>query len=135
MKTIAQLRKGKKLTQAQLAQKADVSVGWIRTIEQGGGRGVSQEVQRKIAKALGEFPSDFLEHAGAYRADELWSEPNPMIAEPLRIFVLELEKQARKKGHSDQIAQIQGWRKHDTWILFQEMIFAAKNFGVKLPKV
>jgi len=134
MKTIAELRQEKELTQAQLAQKVDVSVSWIRTIEQGGGRrGVSREVQNKIAQVLGEWPSDFF--PTAFTMDELFDSPNPIIQEPIRLFIKELQKRAEEKKDPDAIRFIQVWRENKVFIAFQILLNMAKVLGVKLPKV
>jgi len=47
------LRRDQKLTQAQLAKRAQVSQSYIVRLEQGGKRNPSLTVLRRLAKALG----------------------------------------------------------------------------------
>jgi transcriptional regulator with XRE-family HTH domain len=141
MKTIKDLRKAKKLSQIDLADKAGVSLPWIQKIEQGAALGTSKEVQMKIAKVLGEWPKDFIRPAGAFYKDEIYGQPNPVIKEPIRLFIADLQERAAKGtklGESfDRDSQrfIQEAIDNHTFFWFQMLLSLAKILGVKLPKI
>ena len=134
MRTLKELREAKGMTQADLARSSGVSLSWIRVIEQGGAGEISDEIQGKIVKVLHSVPNEFQLHR-AYRRSELYSESNPILRDPIRLFVNELLSSSEKAGDSGAGFLLESCKNNNFFLTLQEILFMAKRYKVKLPKV
>ncbi|MDD8014063.1 MAG: helix-turn-helix domain-containing protein [Acidobacteriota bacterium] len=134
MKTLKELREEKGLTQAGLAHSSGVSLSWIRVIEQGGAGEISENIKGKIIKVLKSVPKEF-QLKRALRKEELFTESNPILKDPVRLFVISLQTAAEKAGDGEAIRTLRECRNSDFFLTLQRILFLAKEFKIKLPRV
>ncbi len=134
MSTLKEIRESKGLTQADLARTSSVSLSWIRVIEQGGAGTVSDDVQAKIVGVLGHVPKEF-QPKRAYWKSELYSDSNPIIKDPVRLFVQALTEKATQAGDREVLYFIEEAKKNESFIWLQQLIGIAQAFQIKLPRL
>lgn len=129
---LKEIRDAKGMTQTDLATASGVSISFIRLIESGAAGQVSDKIQGKIVGVLGSVPKEFQPRKAVWKS-ELFSEPNQILSEPVRLFANELLAAAEKAGSPADF--LKSCREGDSFLSLQRIFYMAKQLKVKLPKV
>lgn len=102
-KVIQALREQKGMSQRDLAEKADVTPGYIAQLEMGLRKNPSLGVLKRLARVLGVPLTDLLQQSGGH--EEFWQAEDDLDFGPTSVNARrfatreEAEEEARAKGH------------------------------------
>jgi acyl carrier protein len=74
-------------------------------------------------------------HPRAIWKDEIYTQPNPIIREPIRQFIEELRAQAQKENMPDALSLLEEAIERDSFLWLQMLMFMTKRLGVKFPQL
>jgi DNA-binding XRE family transcriptional regulator len=133
MKTLKELREAQGLTQFDLAVKSQVSLSYVQKIEQGLIDHAGGDIQKKIARVLGDWPIEFIGDV-AYWVPQLYDEPNPILRNPWRKFANNLLSAVTKNEDSAGQMLVENCRAKKIFKVIQDLHILAKKYGIPWPE-